>query len=53
MASTAASTINIMLRFGDRGDDSFGGSVRSRPLVIDLANNRLRSKFHPPLRFDG
>jgi hypothetical protein len=42
-----------MLRFDDRGDDSFGGWARSRPLVIDLENNRLRSKFHPPLRLDG
>jgi hypothetical protein len=27
------------------GDGGFGGSLNSRPLVIDLANSRLRSGF--------
>jgi hypothetical protein len=31
--------MNIMLRLGERG---FGGSVSSRPLLIDLENNRWR-----------
>jgi len=45
MASAAASMTNMMLRFAERGDGGFGGSLNSRPLVIDLANSRLRSGF--------
>jgi hypothetical protein len=37
--------MNIMLRLAERDDGGFGGSVNSTPLVIDLANNRLRSGF--------
>jgi hypothetical protein len=36
---------NITLRFAERDEGGFGGSVGSRPLVIDLANNRFRSNF--------
>jgi hypothetical protein len=33
----------MMLRFAERANGAFGDSVSSGPLVIDLANNRLRS----------
>src|SRR5882762_2932924 len=39
-----ASVMNIALRFADRGDGS-SGPTRSRPPVIDLANNRLTFRF--------
>jgi hypothetical protein len=32
-----------MLRLGERAEGGFGGSVSSMPLVIDLANRRLKS----------
>ena len=38
-----ASVTNIILRLADRGDGGAGASVKSRPSLIDLANNRLRS----------
>jgi hypothetical protein len=37
--------MNMTLRLAERGDDGFGGSGGSRPLLIDLANNRWRSNF--------
>jgi hypothetical protein len=44
--------MNIMLRLVERGEGAFGGSVGSRPLVIDLVNNRFRSNFICPVRLD-
>src|SRR6202035_1575330 len=50
MASTPASVMNITCRLAERGvgDGGGGGPTRSRPPVIDLANNRLRSNFILP-----
>src|ERR1700730_18007327 len=50
MASTPASVTNINFRFADRGDGGNCGPTRSRSLVIDLANNCLRSNFILPMR---
>src|SRR5258707_13271137 len=52
MARTPASVTNIIFRLAERGEDDgdTGGSTRSRPPVIDLANNRLRLNFIWPTR---
>src|SRR3979411_732646 len=47
-ARIPASVMNIALRFADRGDGS-SGPTRSRPPVIDLANNRLTFRFIVPI----
>src|ERR1700722_20413647 len=46
MARTPDSVMNITCRLAERGVG--GGPTRSRPPVIDLANNRLRSNFILP-----
>src|SRR5450432_2482720 len=54
MARMPASVTNIIFRFAERGDGgAAGASTRSRPPVIDLANNRLRGNFILPIRLDG
>src|SRR5580704_14897092 len=52
MARSPASVTNIILRFAERGDGGTSGPTRSRPPVIDLANNRLRFNFILPMRLD-
>src|SRR6266849_1117191 len=47
-ARIPASVMNIALRFADRGDGN-SGPTRSRPPVIDLANNRLTFNFIVPI----
>src|ERR1700688_3108437 len=51
-ARIPASVTNIIFRFAERGDGGTGGPTRSRPPVIDLANNRLRFNFILPMRLD-
>src|SRR5260370_2367080 len=48
MASNPASVMSIVRAADERGDGATGGSTRSRPPVIDLANNRLMLDFIPP-----
>jgi len=53
MARMPASVMNIILLCvgrGDDGNDDAGGSTRSRPPLIDLANSRLRLNFILPVR---
>ena len=45
MASNPASVMSIARRADERSDGVAGGSTRSRPPVIDLANNRLTLGF--------
>src|ERR1017187_9638317 len=52
MASRPASVTNIIFRFGERAEGGTGASTRSRPPVIDLANNRLRFNFILPILLD-
>src|SRR5258706_7748986 len=42
------SVTNVTLRVVERDDGGAGGSTRSRPSVIDRANNRLRLNFSWP-----
>jgi hypothetical protein len=41
--------MSIILRFAERGDGGAGGPTRSGSAIIDLVNNRLRSKFILPI----
>jgi hypothetical protein len=43
---------NIVFCAPERGDGGAGGPAITRPPVIDLANNRLRSNFILPMRLD-
>jgi hypothetical protein len=42
--------MNITLRLAERGDGGRAGQIRSGPSVMDLPNNRLRSKFILPIQ---
>src|SRR5437588_11749060 len=50
MASNPASMISIVPRAEERGDGATCGSAKSKPPVIDLANNRFRLNFTLPIR---
>src|ERR1700693_1926163 len=50
MASSPARVMSIVRRAAERGDGCTGGSRRSKPPVIDLANNRLKLNFILPIR---
>src|SRR5437879_10574232 len=52
MARIPARVTNIIFRLAERGDGGTGGPARSRPPVIDLANNRLISNFILPMRLE-
>src|ERR1700676_1230912 len=52
MARIPASVTNIIFGFAERGDGGACGPTRSRPPVIDLANNRWRFNFILPIRLD-
>src|ERR1700675_4515396 len=52
MARIPASVTNTILRFAERGDGAAAGPTRSKPPVIDLANNRFRFNFILPMRLD-
>src|SRR5260221_13385404 len=50
MARIPASVTNMICRLAERAE---GGAARSRPPVIDLANNLLRFNFILPMRLNG
>jgi hypothetical protein len=50
MASNPASVMSVAPRTAERREGEDGGSTRSNPPVIDLANNRLRLNFILPIR---
>src|ERR1700736_5358209 len=52
IARIPARVTNINFRLAERGDGGASGPTRSRPPVIDLANNRLRFNFILPMRLD-